>query len=174
MTEVAKFDKITNFDTFWGEYPKKTGKGTARKAYEKAEKLHGDKQDFLRIVLVAVQAQKRWRSQQKGVGVFIPEWKMPTSWLNAESWCDEVQINEREKKVTVGAQCAKCTNPVHGPKFTLCDEHEGWQTGKTLVEEMTDMYNELAKTCKTTEQWREMYRELAKTGLGGKCGKTMS
>lgn len=167
---TAKFDETTNFDTFWGEYPKKSGKGGARSSYEKQEKAHGDKQDFLRIVLVAVQAQKRWRQQQKGVGVFIPEWKVPTTWLNQECWCDEVQINEKPKSAGISAQCSKCNNPVHdgGERFTLCTEHEAWQTGKSLVEEMTAMYNKLSKDCSTTEQWRNKYRELAKNGIGGK------
>lgn len=163
---AEEFTKESNFETYWNEYPKKVGKGTARKAYEKAEKLHGDKRDFLKIVLVAVKAQKRWRAQQKGVGVFIPEWKMPTSWLNAEAWCDEVHINEKPK-ITIGAQCSKpnCINPVHGPHFTLCSEHYAWQTGMTLVKEMIDMHGKLSATCTNTDEWRAMYRKLAK-GVG--------
>lgn len=159
----------SNFDSFWKDYPNRKGKGAARTAYEKQEKLYGDPIDFIKTVLSAIAVQGRYRNQQQSAGVFIPQWKNPATWLNQECWTDEVQVEPRDKGVTIGAQCSKCTKPVMGPRFTLCEEHEAWQTGKTLVEEMTTMYNKLAETCKTTEEWRNKYRELAKLGIGGRA-----
>ena len=69
------------FDTFWREYPRKTGKGAARKSFEKAMK----KTD-LKTILDAVKAQKQSSQWRKDGGQFIPH---PATWLNQERWEDE-------------------------------------------------------------------------------------
>lgn len=168
---AGEMEKTTNFDSFWKAYPNRKGKGAARTAYDKQEKIHGDPIDFIKTVLSAIAVQGRYRKQQQGMGVFVPQWKNPVTWLNQECWTDEVAIEPRDKKPTIGAQCSKCTNPVHGPRFTLCEVHEAWQPGKSLVGEMITMYNKLSETCKTTDEWRAKYRELARGGIGGNYEK---
>ena len=167
---------MTNFDSFWEYYPNKKGKGAARTAFEKQEKLYGDKKEFLEAVLSAIAVQSRFRKQQQGIGVFVPQWKNPATWLNQECWTDEVDIKPKETSPTIGAQCSRpnCTHPVMGPRFTFCEAHEAWQKGKTLVDEVAAIHAKLSEECKTTEEWRRKFKELAAIGLGGNRGKTMS
>ena len=75
------------FDTFWREYPRKTGKGDARKKFAKAL----TKTSFQNIMdaLARVKETDQWR---KDGGAFIP---YPATWLNQERWDDEVQNANR-------------------------------------------------------------------------------
>ena len=74
------------FDTFWREYPRKTGKGMARKSFAKAL----TKTSFQNIMdaLTRVKESEQW---QKDGGQFIP---YPATWLNQERWDDEVQSGD--------------------------------------------------------------------------------
>lgn len=159
----------TNFDSFWSYYPKKSGRGTARTAYEKQEKLYGEPSDFLETVLSAIAVQTRYRKQQQGINQFVPPWKNPATWLNAECFTDEVQLDERERGPTIGAQCSKpnCIHPSMGPQFTLCEEHYAWRKGMTLVEEVAEIHAKLSEECKTPDEWRAKFKSLALVGLGG-------
>ena len=66
------------FDSFWAAYPKKVGKGAARKAWRKL-KPSGD-------ILRAVERQKRSKQWLRESGRYIPN---PATWLNQERWDDE-------------------------------------------------------------------------------------
>lgn len=70
------------FDTFWREYPRKVGKGDARKKFAKA--LTKTSFDNIMAALQRVKASAQW---QKDDGQFIPH---PATWLNQERWEDEV------------------------------------------------------------------------------------
>lgn len=74
------------FDTFWREYPRKTGKGDARKKFAKAL----TKTSFQNIMdaLARVKETDQWR---KDGGAFIP---YPATWLNQERWDDEVETGD--------------------------------------------------------------------------------
>jgi len=74
---------VSDFDTFWSAYPRKVGKGAARKSFEKAIK----KTD-LKTILDAVEAQRQSLQWTREDGQFIPH---PATWLNQERWADEVQ-----------------------------------------------------------------------------------
>jgi hypothetical protein len=67
------------FESFWQAYPKKTGKGAARKAWEKA-----------RPDIQQVQAALSWQVESeawtKEHGQFIPN---PATYINQERWTDE-------------------------------------------------------------------------------------
>jgi len=67
------------FESFWQAYPKKTGKGAARKAWEKA-----------RPDIQQVQAALSWQIESeawtKEHGQFIPN---PATYINQERWTDE-------------------------------------------------------------------------------------
>lgn len=69
------------FDDFWAEYPRKIGKGAARKAFHAAE---CDK--ILDQILVSVTAQKDCPSWTKDDGQFIPH---PATWIRQQRWLDE-------------------------------------------------------------------------------------
>ena len=71
------------FDEFWFAYPKKVGKGEAKKLWAKL-KVNGR----LPSVLSAIAAQKSTAQWQKEGGQFIP---LPATWLRQGRWDDEVQ-----------------------------------------------------------------------------------
>ena len=68
------------FDAFWSAYPKKVGKGDARRAFGKVPKSVWPK------LVPAVEAQKNSRQWQEEGGRFIPN---PATWLNQGRWDDE-------------------------------------------------------------------------------------
>jgi len=93
----VKNNNTSEFDLFWNEYPKKTSKADAKKAFDKAIK----KTDINQII-EAIRIQKRSEQWQKENGQFIP---YPATWLNKEKWSDELieykdecSINSERKK----------------------------------------------------------------------------
>jgi P2-related tail formation protein len=69
------------FDDLWSMYPKKVGKGTARKALSKAMAKAPIDQIQLSLALFV----RAWGSQDKK---FMPHL---ATWLNGERWDDELQ-----------------------------------------------------------------------------------
>lgn len=73
------FSAIGSFDEFWAAYPRKVGKGAARKAYAKAIRIasHDDIMFGLSQQIPAMQSKEKQ---------FVPH---PGTWLNQERWSDE-------------------------------------------------------------------------------------
>lgn len=69
------------FDRFWAIYPKKVGKESARKAFERARKKAP-----LASLLTAVERQKCSSQWSRDNGQYIPN---PATWLNQGRWEDE-------------------------------------------------------------------------------------
>lgn len=73
-----------DFIVYWEAYPRKVGKGNARRAFENKKK-----QEILpeiSILVEAVERQKKCEQWQKNGGQYIP---YPATWLNQERWLDE-------------------------------------------------------------------------------------
>lgn len=73
---TATGDLSGNFETWWRQYPRKVGKGAARKAYE-------------RVVKTGKAAPQELLA---GLARYHPDPKFtkhPATWLNAECWLDE-------------------------------------------------------------------------------------
>jgi hypothetical protein len=68
------------FDRFWAVYPKKVGKGDARRAFDKVKVDVG-------ILIAAVERQKGSAQWQRDDGQYIPN---PATWLNQGRWEDEL------------------------------------------------------------------------------------
>ena len=68
------------FEQFWQVYPKKVGKGEARKAFAKAKVP-------LKTLLESVDRQKQSDQWRKDGGQYIPN---PATWLNQGRWEDEL------------------------------------------------------------------------------------
>jgi len=83
--EKSRKEYSVDFEKFWSEYPNKVEK---KKAYKKWQTLK-NQLPSLDIILSAIKNQKLWRKNTNGE--FRPEWKHPTTWLNAGCWEDEVQ-----------------------------------------------------------------------------------
>ena len=82
-TSIAR---LAGFEEFWTAYPRKVGKGAARKAWPKALKSAGD---YRRIVASAV----AFALDPNREAAFTPH---PATWLNAERWDDETPLPARE------------------------------------------------------------------------------
>lgn len=101
---------------FWASYPRKVGKGAARKAYAKAvakvdEMVIGDK---VRVYAAMVKDEIRREPMKDGRPAieFVPH---PATWLNQERWADELTKTRR------------LMNPGEAPKSTdMCPIHGGW------------------------------------------------
>lgn len=70
------------FNSFWAAYPRKQGRGAARKAFQKARKKAS-----LETMLSAIERQKRSTQWTRDGGQYIPQ---PATWLNQERWSDEL------------------------------------------------------------------------------------
>lgn len=74
------------FSEFWEHYPRKVGRKTAKRAFEKAiQKVS------LGALVDAVEQQKCGNQWTRDNGEFIPH---PTTWLNGERWLDVVELGE--------------------------------------------------------------------------------
>lgn len=76
---------VQGFEEFWKAYPKKLGKGAARKAWKKLN----PSSSLLTNILEAIKKQKSCEQWCKDNGQFIPH---PATWLNQERWQDEVEV----------------------------------------------------------------------------------
>jgi hypothetical protein len=78
-----------DFDRFWETYPKKAGKLSARKAWDRAKK------NGLPDIETLIETVSFWKTREKWTkdnGQYIPH---PATWLNAGRWDDD-QTNEPE------------------------------------------------------------------------------
>ena len=94
---------MTNFDEFWQAYPNRKGKGAAAKKYEKID------DETHKSILLAIEAQKRYRAAAAKTGEFMPEWCMPATWIFQQRWLDEIgsHADLKEKSDAKKCQCGK-------------------------------------------------------------------
>ena len=72
--------RASAFDTFWAAYPRKVGKGDARKAFGKVKVP-------VEMLIAAVEKQKQSNDWLKDGGRYIPN---PSTWLNQGRWEDDL------------------------------------------------------------------------------------
>ncbi len=94
-TEDAKSGNETegparDFEAFWSAYPRKDGKASARKAYDRARRKIGHE-----AIMRAVSAWPFGENVRNGQD-FRPH---PASWLNGERWNDESVIHATAKPI---------------------------------------------------------------------------
>lgn len=71
------------FDQFWKAYPRKVGKGAARKSWERLR----PGPELLQEILNSLGEQVYSDTWVRDAGRYIPH---PTTWLNQERWADEL------------------------------------------------------------------------------------
>jgi len=71
------------FESFWSAYPKKQGKGDARKSFAKIKPSKA----LTKQMIDAVERAKGSIQWQRNHGQYIPN---PATWLNQERWLDDV------------------------------------------------------------------------------------
>lgn len=84
------------FELFWQAYPKKVGKDSARKAFDKRRP---DEQMVSEMVR-ALEIQKQTEQWTKNNGEFVPH---PATWLNAGRWMDELPADAKTLSIFAGA-----------------------------------------------------------------------
>lgn len=155
------------FEQFWNVYPHCVSKGSAIKSFEKVITEHGE--EILPKLLLAIQAQVRYRNEAKSLDQFMPNWKMPATWLNQQCWLDEIPSHAKLKEVLNQKKCSfdDCERSTMGDRFDVCDKHYAdkycdFTDNKTFLKK-----NNLYKTkTESTKQWSDRCRQhLEKTGF---------
>ena len=80
--EAYKEEAETYFGDFWSAYPRKTGKGKAKRIWSKLK----NHKDLLSAILSALEWQAKSEQWTKESGAFIPH---PSTYLNEGRWEDE-------------------------------------------------------------------------------------
>lgn len=113
-----------------------------------------DETDFADLLLVAVEAESRYRQQRKESRQFLPDWCNGTTWINQQRWTAEFvdipvsRLKEQEDRV------CPCGEPIIGQLFTLCSLCYSKKHG-ALMPELREAY----KKIKTTGTVQEMVAE---------------
>lgn len=94
--------QMDQFEQFWKAYPRRIGKGAARKSFEKSLKLA----TFEEIMTGLSRQISYYASREQQ---FIPH---PTTWLNQERWADEPQAVQRYQPPRRGTDMADFTNDI--------------------------------------------------------------
>ena len=87
---------ISSFDMFWGEYPKKSAKQDAKKAWSKIKPTP----DMLETIMYGLKLAKGSEQWAEKNGRFIPN---PATWLNGGRWEDEYTPYQPSKKTDRGS-----------------------------------------------------------------------
>lgn len=140
------------FEDFWLIYPKTTGqpKAPARKAWEKLKCT----EDLFNEIRLSIQAQVRYRADAKQQGEFVPDWPMPSTFINQRRWEVDIpshaELKERHSLKTCTVE--GCQYPVYGSRFSLCEDHvylePDWRTPL-----LKDRWKEL-QVQKVNDCWR--------------------
>lgn len=85
MANFKAYPSTPELEAFWKVYPKKHGKGDAKKAWHQTEGVRPDVHSIVKAV-VAMCSSKQW---MKDDGEYIP---LPATWLRREGWDDVPQI----------------------------------------------------------------------------------
>ena len=73
------------FDLFWQSYPKKIGKGYAKKCFDKIK----PSKELVDTMIEAINVQKKSEMWQRDKGQYIPN---PSTWLNQQRWLDDLNV----------------------------------------------------------------------------------
>jgi hypothetical protein len=87
---------VDRFQRFWDAYPVKKSKGQAEKTFAK---LNPDDL-MLNRMIKAIGQQIDHRQKLQAAGQFAPEFKHPSTWLNAKAWEDELEPIQQQRPLT--------------------------------------------------------------------------
>lgn len=132
-------------------------------------KVRKETEDQLYIkCILALEAQERFRRDERAAGEKPPQPVMLTVWLNNGRWGLDIG-SHAELKQRVASQKCKCGRDVMGPSFDKCDDCYPFEDGKmtgNMAEEMRDYYRKHPEIAKfTREQALTFIRNKAR-GIG--------
>lgn len=101
------------FETFWGAYPKKVGKGYAFQSWKRML----SPKPTLEEIIQSVDSHKKSLQWKKDGGQYIPN---PSTWLNQRRWEDTVEEHRQPTgRVTHTRECAKCRTGWYGMELNV-------------------------------------------------------
>ena len=161
-TQTARFER------FYKVYPHKTARGSAEGAWETL-----DPDDALtdKIVL-AVNAQIRYRAECKRTDQWMPRWKGPGPWLRAKCWLDEIGSHAELKEKQEAKYC--CIEGCHaltmGSRFPVCEHHYQFSASGRLLGHL-GLVNELRAHYGSNQSIQGMVGRDALTFIRRKIGE---
>lgn len=97
-----------------------------QKAWDQVKKLVKESEaELYKKCELAIEAQARYRKEDRATGGHVAQPKMLSSWLRMGRWDEDIPSHaELKQKIEVNiCSMPDCNSPVHGPKFELCDYH---------------------------------------------------
>lgn len=91
----AKNDDERGFELFWANYPKKSGKKDALKAWKKMRCGNG----IFETIMAKLAQFKKSDSWTRDDGRFVPN---PATWINGERWTDELECKVESQGQKIG------------------------------------------------------------------------
>lgn len=83
---------LTEFEEVWSIYPRKVGKGAARKAWEKIS-MTAELVERIRLSVESHKKTSQWQEER-----YIPHF---ATFLNQERWTDEIEVEAKQSEVIV-------------------------------------------------------------------------
>lgn len=120
----------THFEIFWKAYPKKKDKAVALKVWNRIK----PDEELVQTILRAIAEQSGERAKLESMRKFTPDWKYPATWLNAESWKDEVSPPPKVKAGRYESAHKRATRPLGHDNFQeTCPLPESIKTAMEAV-----------------------------------------
>lgn len=176
--------KVSLFERFYDCYPRRVGKGAALKAFDKAMEDQEDKEAFLMKMVLAVNAQDKYRKQASEKNrllperqkKFIPDWPHPATWLNQARWDDEIPslIEEKHFEAQIEkCQCGQIATVYRDKKYCgrcWSNTFEDGPTGLSRLRAAAKLHDLGRKSGETTSEYvnrcRQTFYRIQKEAMG--------
>lgn len=111
-------EELGGFEDFWKAYPRKVGKGDAKRAWRK---IRPDA-ELTKTMIETLQKMARCEQWSRDGGQFIPH---PATWLNREGWEDEPEIAKAQAPVRKIVNCSMwgCKREGMPGLGGVCEQH---------------------------------------------------
>ena len=114
--------QTARFESWYKHFPNKVSVGAGEKAFEKLD----PDDDLTKTMVLAVQAQIRYRAECKKTGVFCPNWKGPGPWITQKCWRDEIGSHAELKEKAAAKKC-HCGNDCPCEKHFYDTLRDDWR-----------------------------------------------
>ena len=114
--------QTARFESWYKYFPKKASRGDGEKAWETLD----PDDNLTQQMILAIQAQIRYRSAQRKAGDWNDKfWKAAGPWIRQKCWLDEIGSHAELKEKAESKICCidGCQDPVLGSRFIHCEHH---------------------------------------------------
>ena len=118
---------MSAFDEFWTAYPRKTAKGDAKRAWEKAARTTPD---LLAKCLDALAWQRTQEQWTRDGGQYIP---YPATWIRGERWDDENPLIAEQQRQAQAAAKAVTDDAAYRAmrERVMAEQAQAWRARET-------------------------------------------